>query len=273
MTAIQSSVCDAEVKREARRLFRRLAEPQMRLEKTSSKSYAMTGPGAVNAARVGVPLVREFLRRDWLRPRGTKPESYALGEAGLGWYVRAVSRDDPFAAQHRIAGSRRVMNDDGTERSVAVNEAESPAGRFFATGMIDATQFAAAEKLRRDFTLAQLMPRLAADWSAPAASGKRGADGIQHISDTVLAAKQRFSNAMRAVGPGLSDLLFDVCCYLNGLETVETQQGWPRRSAKVVLQLALDRLAMHYGLRTPTRYRGEVRSWREEEASESPAGG
>ncbi|MGA9795817.1 MAG: DUF6456 domain-containing protein [Rhizomicrobium sp.] len=265
---VRSSICEAEVSREGRRLFRLLAEPQMRLEKTSPRSFAMAGAGVVNAGRIAAPLVREFLRRDWLKALGTSPESYALSDVGLGWYVRAQAKGDPFGAQHRIAGSRR-----GTDgHPVAANEAESPVGRYFAHGAIDAVQFAAAEKLRRDFTLAQLMPRLAADWSAPAASGTRGAGGAPHVSDTVLAAKQRFSNAMRAVGPGLSDLLFDVCCYLTGLESVETRQGWPRRSAKVVLQLALDRLAAHYGLRTPARYRGEVRSWRAEEVSESPGG-
>lgn len=268
---MQLTVCGAEVEREAKRLFRRLSEPQMRLEKTSARSFAMRGPSEVNAARVAVPLVREFLRRDWVRPRGTQPESYALSDVGLGWYVRAQESNDPFAAQHRIAGARRVMTASGVEHTVAVNEAESPAGRYYAHGAIDAVQFAAAEKLRRDFTLAQLMPRLAADWSAPA-SGTRGASGAQHISDTVLAAKQRFSNAMRAVGPGLSDLLFDVCCYLNGLESVEMQQGWPRRSAKVVLQLALDRLAAHYGLSVTPRYRSNTRSWRAEEIGESAGG-
>jgi hypothetical protein len=269
---MQSRVCDAEVEREAKRLFRRLSEPHMRLEKTSPRSYALMGAGEANAARVAVPLVREFLRRDWLRPRGSKPQSYALSDVGLGWFVRAHESGDPFAAQHRIAGARHVMSDAGTQYRVAVNEAESPAGRYFAHGAIDAVQFAAAEKLRRDFTLAQLMPRMAADWSAPPASGKRSANSVQHLSDTVLAAKQRFSNAMRAVGPGLSDLLFDVCCYLNGLESVETAQGWPRRSAKVVLQLALDRLAAHYGLSVAPRYRSTTRSWRLEDANENPGG-
>ena len=270
MITVQSTVCEAELEREARRLFRRLCEPQMRLEKTSPRSFALVGPSAVNAGRVATDVVRAFLRRDWIAPRGTKPESYAISDVGMGWYVRQFADDDPFGAQHRIAGSRRVRESDGTERNVVVNEAESPIGRYFAHGAIDAVQFAAAEKLRRDFTLAQMMPRMAADWSAPAASGRRGANSAQHISDTVLAAKQRFSNAMRAVGPGLSDLLFDVCCYLNGLESVETAQGWPRRSAKVVLQLALDRLAVHYGVCVASRYRNAVRSWRTEEISESP---
>jgi hypothetical protein len=75
----------------------------------------------------------------------------------------------------------------------------------------------------------------------------------------VLAAKQRFSAAMRAAGPGLNDLLFDVCCHLRGLGEAERAKRWPARSAKVVLAIALDRLAEHYGLRV--RGRARVRAW------------
>jgi len=75
----------------------------------------------------------------------------------------------------------------------------------------------------------------------------------------VLAAKQRFARALSTVGPGLSDLLFEVCCHLTGLEAMESANGWPRRSGKVVLQIALDRLAAHYGLSLPRR--GRLRSW------------
>lgn len=80
------------------------------------------------------------------------------------------------------------------------------------------------------------------------------------MTDMVLAAKQRFSAAMRAAGPGLNDLLFDVCCHLRGLEEAERANGWPTRSAKVVLRIALERLADHYGLRIKGRPR--LRSWR-----------
>jgi hypothetical protein len=42
------------------------------------------------------------------------------------------------------------------------------------------------------------------------------------LADTVPAAEQRFTGAMRAAGPVLSDLLFDVCCHLIGLEAAES---------------------------------------------------
>ncbi len=67
---------------------------------------------------------------------------------------------------------------------------------------------------------------------------------------------------MEAVGPPLNDLLFDVCCALLGLEEAERAFGWPSRAAKVVLGLALDRLALHYGLVVTAPARARMRSWR-----------
>jgi hypothetical protein len=123
-------------------------------------------------------------------------------------------------------------------------------------------QLAAGERLRAEFTRAQLMPRVSANWSAPVAEGPRGARPAV-FTEAVIAARQRVRRALDAVGPEFSGLLVDVCCFLKALPDVERERGWPARSGKVVLQLGLDRLAGHYGLDAITRgpSRGEVRTW------------
>jgi hypothetical protein len=108
------------------------------------------------------------------------------------------------------------------------------------------------------------MPRMTVDWASPIAGGASAAAGRPAaMAETVVAARQRLRHALDAVGPEFAGLLVDVCCFLKGIEDVERERGWPPRSAKVVLQLGLDRLIRHYGLAAEARGRGRaaVRTW------------
>ena len=89
------------------------------------------------------------------------------------------------------------------------------------------------------------------------------------MTDVVIASRQRVQLALEACGPEFSGLLMDVCCFLRGLEEVEHERGWPPRSAKVVLQLALDRLARHYGFlrRNQGAAGARLQTWLADDAS------
>lgn len=179
-----------------------------------------------------------------------------------------------FLRQHGVAKAGKE-NAQLAPDALLVNESESPLAwlaRRKDTGgkpMIDAAQFAAGERLRADFTRAAMTPRIGANFSAPVVHGRRGGgESAMHYSDLVLAAKERMNLALDAAGPEFSGLLLDVCCFLKGLETVERERGWPRRTSKVVLGLALDRLARHYGIgvKITGRNRAPLRSWQAEDA-------
>lgn len=108
-------------------------------------------------------------------------------------------------------------------------------------------EFRAGERLRADYTRGRIMPRLGANWVASVSCGRRaGAGGMSELTDAALAARQRVESAVTAVGPELSGVLVDVCCFLKGLERVESERGWPVRSAKIVLKTALAALSRHY---------------------------
>jgi hypothetical protein len=251
-------ICEQEAVREGRRILRKLAEEGGHLALSDEGDFVLVSSVLPGSVRVAAAMVREFRRRDWLAPHA--PQTFILSDAGLGWVRRQQAVHEPFAAQHQLRVERLMKGEDGVERPVTVNEGESPLGWLKRRGIIDAAELEAGERLRRDFTLAQLSPRMAVDLAAPKVDSTRALHDVP-LADTVLAAKQRFSRAMSAAGPVLSDLLFDVCCHLIGLEAAESERAWPRRTAKVVLQIGLDRLAAHYGLNV-RRNRAAMRSWR-----------
>jgi hypothetical protein len=180
-----------------------------------------------------------------------------------------------FRGQHLALAEREMVTDAGRTK-VVVDENESPLvwlarrrGRSGRT-MIEPHQLQAGERLRADFTRAHLMPRMTSNWSNPVRSNRRSAGSQTAVlADTVVAARQRVHHALDAVGPEFSGLLIDVCCFLKGLEVAERERRWPPRSAKIVLQLALDCLARHYGysarIRGPSR--AGVRTWLAEDAT------
>lgn len=171
---------------------------------------------------------------------------------------------DALGARPRILD----VKPDAAGEALAVNVAESPLALLMrrrtkdGAPFISTGEFNAGERLRADYTRGLLMPRLGANWEAAVASGRRhGGGGAAEIGDAALAARLRVERALGAVGPELSGVLVDVCCFLKGLEQVESERGWPVRSAKIVLKSALAALARHYDPRSGKSARRGVLHW------------
>src|SRR5215218_3772076 len=175
---------------------------------------------------------------------------------------------NPFRTQHLSVARRTIATPEGAA-DVAFDEAESPLGwlarRKGRDGqpLIRAVQFQAGERLRTDFTRAQLTPSVTSSWDPSRAGGRRGQGGGGTFTDAVVAAREQVRRALDAVGPEFAGLLLDVCCFLKGLADIESERRWPPRAGKIVLQLALDRLARHYGFAAEARGRthAPIRAW------------
>lgn len=137
-----------------------------------------------------------------------------------------------------------------TIRSVTVNMVESPLGWLFTRGKLTRRQFDAGEQLRSDWERGGLAPKVTMQWdAAPVGRQRGGSGGRADLLGSQIDARSRFNGAVEAAGPGLSDILWRVVCSGEGMREAETALGWPARAGKVVLCLALDRIADFYRIR------------------------
>lgn len=141
-------------------------------------------------------------------------------------------------------GPRRTGTPPRRGRSVTVNLAESPLSWLHARGHLDDRLFDAGERLRADYERAQLAPSLTMRWEPVRVKG--GPDAGLSAGERQIAARERFDGAIAAAGSGLSDILWRVVCAGEGLPDAERALAWPSRSGKLVLRLALERVAEFY---------------------------
>lgn len=172
---------------------------------------------------------------------------------------RVAPQLDPFRAQHLALERQKLAP---RQPAVLVNVAESPVAWLGQRGLLAPAQVQAAERLRADFTCAQLLPQITLNWTTPVVDAPRGPASMS-LTEAVVAARERVRRALAAAGQEFAGLLVDVCCFLKPLAAVERERRWPPRSGKVVLGLALAALARHYGLSDQTRgrFRAATRVW------------
>jgi hypothetical protein len=140
-------------------------------------------------------------------------------------------------------GPRRLGGVTPRRRSVTVNLAESPLGWLHARGHLSERLFDAGERLRADYERAHLGPSVTMRWE-PVRIRQTGPR--LSPAESQIAARQRFDGAVAAAGKGLEDILWRVVCACETVTAAEKELDWPARSGKLVLRLALERVADFY---------------------------
>ncbi len=264
-----TTIDEATILAEGRRILRRLAEPgaELAIAPDMEKAVVMREFPDGRTARTGVVerrVAQAFALKDWISCRKAgRIASYELSATGRSALKRMLEEEEagrpgmaeapmPFAAQHGDWEMRALPGSDGKAR-VRYNLAESPVAVLGRRRDKDGKPFlepdlvSAAERLREDFELAQMGPRVAQNWERFLTAGDRGNfHSDSGGAEGPRAARDRVALALRDLGPGLGDVALRVCCFLEGIEAAERRMGWAARSGKIVLRIALQRLRRHY---------------------------
>jgi hypothetical protein len=148
-----------------------------------------------------------------------------LGESPLARLALAVNGRDPFLAPHHLE---------------------------------------AGERIRRLAERAQMIQRTTMSYDPARAAPAKGArSGGGDIAESALDARRRIGDLLDTLPRDCAGVVLDVCGLLKGLQTIEAERGWPRRSAKLVLRIGLEQLAARLGLDPEARgrKRGKMQGW------------
>ena len=279
---VRSSEENPRIVTEAKRILRRLCETGAFLAVAPGVEQAVVFRETAdkNLSRIAVvarDVASAFALKDWIvGHRAGKVGKYVITGPGRAALKRILAEEGaakrgsensgelarPFAEQHQVKGERWIMSEAaGRLQKIVTNLAESPITALGRKRGLDGAPFLssamiqAGERLREDFEIAQLGPRITQNWDRFLTASVRQAYEPLDMDDRPSAARNRVAAALAELGPGLADVAFRCCCFLEGLETAEKRLNWSARSGKVVLRIALGRLALHYEIGPMKRLR------------------
>lgn len=262
----QEAECAARIHADTTRILRRLCEPGavLAVAENMERGVVVRSDDSGLSTRTAVvepPVAHALALNGWINcPKPGRVNRYYITAAGRSALSRLLAESENRVRAERETGApelagREAREGDGRrQRRARYNASESPLIALArrrdrdGTPFLDETLVRAGERLREDFELAQMGPRIGQNWERFLTGGtERGTSGPESPIDRGPdAAGRRVREALVELGPGLSDVALRCCCFLEGLETAEKRLGWSARSGKIVLRIALQRLKRHY---------------------------
>jgi len=240
--------------------FVRALLPHGEARRGSGGTFRVAGsrPAALSAAAVATLISAGVL--------AGSADACGPTDATRSWLRRQLLGADGQGGQHR----QDVSLPDGR----TIDLAESPLARLAvaaageASPYLEPHQVEAGERVRCLVERAQLRQRVTMTYDPARIGGARTRGGTAELGDMAADARRALASIARALPRDCADVVFDVCGLDKGLQQVERERGWPRRSAKLVLRIGLEQLAGHFGLAAVAtgRSAGRARSWMEDGA-------
>lgn len=220
------------------------------------RTFAGARPVTLEAGEVAALVSAGVLRGDAAHCRP--------GPDVRSWVRRQMLAGDCLAAQHRTdirTADGRLLNLAESPLSRLATAQAGEAGPFLAPHQVEA-----GERLRRLVERARLRARVTMSYDPTRTPSGRGA--AAELGDMAADARKTLAAVMAALPADCADVVLDVCGLEKGLQQIELERGWPRRSAKLVLRIGLDQLARQFGLAPAAvgRAAGANRAWMEEGA-------
>ena len=218
----------------------------------------------VRTAVIGRSEAQLLALNDWIEVQQSgRVSRYKITKVGRSALKRMIAAQTDttgfaeapsvFGEQHKDWGIRIIAGEDRTEtKPHKVNLSDSPItllsrrkgkdGKAF----LSAELVTAGERLREDFELSQMGQNITQNWDTILTGQIDGGQRDTGNPSSASSASERFKSAMKALGPGLSEIALYCCCMQQGMEIAEKRLGWSARSGKIVLRIALQRLRKHY---------------------------
>lgn len=266
-TLSKHPVDDSFLLQEARRILRRLSDPGAVLAVAQDMEKAVvvretTDGNTLRSAVVDSPVAEAMALKDWIEcEEPGRISRYSITLAGRAALNQMVAQHESKLRDYADASAELENGQSASEALVSEEMdprykrlrnvfAENPLTILARRRGKDGQPFlaealvAAGERLREDYELSQIEAHQLIEWEA-ALWRDEEVVWDDDLAPAIVAARERLTEALQDLGPGLGDIALRCCCYLEGLETIEKVMGWSARSGKIVLRIALQRLEKH----------------------------
>ena len=272
--------CRKEQEREARIILQTMLKAKYIIKKLPFDEVALYNEQkeqVIFVKKLPLTLVQFMKDNGWLK---LKDKIYRHTDAGRVWlsdFVYFIDLNQNNANQQQI--HKRITMDASAPR-MNINDPVSPSHlpdegdlapllklynrqRNIAHKYLTEVHLCAGQKLFAQFIKANLRPNVTMNWENLQSVKQSHHMGVKQdgFSETNYVARRELYESLAHVGQEFAAILVEVCLFGNGLEATEKAMNWPARSAKLLLTMALDRLAEHYHMTPLDRPVNKYLAW------------